>query len=99
MNYQEALREWGARRLQCAVPGAAPVDRDTVEVAFEFEGAHWYSELTMDEAKARVRISGLSGIGVSVSTDISTDEFDFAAVLGEIVQAGGGTLDDGEGSA
>lgn len=91
MRHDEALREWGARRLEKAYPGEV-IERDTVEVVFEFEEGYAYSEYTAEDARAEMRITGRSRRGVVTSQWIPAEQFNFAAVLAEVVEAGGGTV-------
>lgn len=98
MNYQEALREWGALRLERdGRGGSARVDRESVEVRFEFVDEPGYSEYTLGYSYARVLIFGETVTGAYLEDEMEPKDFDFATVLGEIVAAGGGELSGAEG--
>lgn len=103
MQYEEALKVWGAQKL---ISPWAPlrqyetVDVSTVEVKFTFyEGyaccggtdPHCYCSLA-ESPRAEVEITGETDLGRSLSYTICAEDFDFTEVLGEILCAGDGTL-------
>ncbi len=110
MNYQDALREWGARRLEVDADakrawdrahglepsplGPCPVDRSSVGVHMEFEPAYTPGNSMDTAAECSVRITGYSNQQHWMEIDV--EKFDFVEVLGEIVAAGGGRLDTPE---
>jgi len=107
MNYQDALREWGARRLEAddvarrawdRAQGLEPcplepcaVDRSTVYVEMQFVPEDITGSSMDTAAECSVRITGYSNQPHTVEIDV--EHFDFVDVLGEIVAAGGGRLD------
>lgn len=91
MPYEDALREWGARKLEEA--GHTNVDRSIVNVEMDFnQGYHCgcggdpNCYCSFEEAPS-ANISISSG---RASITIDHYSFDFASVLGEIVAVGGG---------
>jgi len=110
MNYQDALREWGARRLEAddaakrawdrahglePFPlGPCPVDRSTVSVRMEFVPEDIVGNSMDTSAECSVSITGYSNRQHWVEIDV--EKFDFVEVLGEIVAAGGGRIDTPE---
>jgi len=110
MNYQDALREWGARRLEVDADakrawdrahglepsplGPCPVDRSTVSVHMEFVPEDIVGSSMDTSAECSVSIAGYSNQQHWVKIDV--EDFHFVEVLGEIVEAGGGRLDTPE---
>ena len=106
MDYQDALREWGARRLEADADARrawdranglepcplepCPVDRSTVGVHMEFVPEDIIGSSMDTAAECSVRITGYSNQEHWVEIDV--EKFDFVEVLGEIVAAGGGRL-------
>lgn len=103
MRYDDALREWGARKAEQAtglVPGLITIDRSTVVVDMDFDEGYaccggsdpscYCSQA--ESPSARVTIRGTDQDGYPHMVTISAVDFDFATVLGEIVEAGDGTL-------
>lgn len=94
MNYEEALKEWGARKLEKIYNGIL-VGRETVKVSMEFDegyaccgGRDPYCYCSFAESpRAYVEIT--SG---KYKCSIDSWEFNFAGILKEIVEAGGGTV-------
>ncbi len=107
MDYQDALREWGARRLEADDAARRawnranrlepcplepyPVDRSTVRVHMEFVPEDIIGSSMDTAAECSVSITGYSNQEHWVEIDV--EKFDFVEVLGEIVAAGGGRLD------
>jgi len=107
MNYPDALREWGARRLEAddaasrawhRAQGLEPcplapcsVARSTVHVEMEFVPEDIIGNSMDTAAECSVRITGYSN--QQHWAEIDVEKFDFVSVLGEIVAAGGGRLD------
>jgi len=111
MNYQDALREWGARRLEADDAASRARDR-----------AHGLPPLSMmepcpvDRSTVSVHMEFVPEdiVGSSMDTSaecsvsiagysnrqhwvkIDVEDFHFVEVLGEIVEAGGGRLDTPE---
>lgn len=99
MHYEEALKLWGARRLTKAT--GYTVEPHTVHVRMVFtEGFPCCGGSNPDcycsfatSPSANVAISGTDTKGRPQCTTIDADSFDFAEVLGEIVEAAG-TIDN-----
>lgn len=104
MEYQAALREWGARMLEerSRYPRMAPgsVDRGTVRVRMDFrEGFACCGGSDPDcycsfaeSPSADVVVEGRTSSGRPCSWSMDAADFDFVTVLREVVEAGGGTL-------
>lgn len=107
MQYEEALREWGARRIEAHFRDKPVIDRDTVKVDMEFDEGDvccggtdpdcYCSLATSPSAKVVISASGLRGwaSGKQYQTyrvSIDHSEFDFCTILAEIVESGHGTL-------
>lgn len=102
MNYEDALREWGARNLEKDNKGLV-IDRSTVQVDMEFDPGYaccggrdpdCYCSFA-ESPSADVTITGRrEGVkkGQTFTYRIGCYEFDFATILKEIIIAGGGTL-------
>lgn len=101
MKYEDALREWGARKIEERhYRSKHPVNRDTVKVEMEFNEGYaccggtdpdCYCSLA-ESPTANVKIVGVDTQGRRMYTEIDQWSFDFATVLKEIVEAGGGTV-------
>jgi len=111
MNYQDALREWGARRLE-ADDAASRARYD----AYELELFYPLGPCPVDRSTVSVHMEFVPEdiVGSSMDTSaecsvriagysnrqhwvqIDVEKFDFVEVLGEIVAAGGGRLDTPE---
>ena len=111
MEYELALKHWGARRLEAMY--RKPIDQDSVTVQLSFkEGFACCGENKnpdchcsfAQEPSAEILVTGLDKEPINKkakpgnrlytlrSERISHDEFDFVEFLGEIVEAGGGTV-------
>lgn len=106
MNYEDALKEWGARKLEAGwrFPKKHSIDRSTVNVEMEFnEGyaccggsdPHCYCSFA-ESPSANVVITGTGTDYNRYNTSIDHWSFDFATILKEIVEAGGGSIQGGE---
>lgn len=91
MEYQDALREWGALRLERGRARGVRVDRATVKVEMDFDGGDDCATCSSPPS-AWVSVVGRTAAGKYVYEYIEVAAFDFAEVLGEIVEAGGGEL-------
>jgi len=111
MDYQDALREWGARRLEA--DAAANRARD---LAHGLEPLNTMEPCPVDRTSVHVQMEFVPEdiVGSSMDTSaecsvsitgysnrqhwvqIDVEDFDFVEVLGEIVAAGGGRLDTPE---
>jgi len=98
MHYEEALKAWGAKRLE-SIRGDT-IDPATVRVRMNFrEGfaccggsnPECYCSLA-ESPSAHVEITGIGADGSMRIATIDYDEFDFAAILGEIVAAADGSV-------
>lgn len=98
MKYDEALREWGARKLEAA--GYGDVNRQSVIVEMEFNEGYaccggrdpdCYCSFA-ESPSASVMIRGSSYNMRNARVEIDHWSFDFATILKEIVEAGGGTV-------
>lgn len=98
MKYDDALKEWGALRLE----GNRKIQvlRQTVKVEMDFDEGFaccggtdpdCYCSLA-ESPTANVQITGVDDKGRTITVSISSYEFDFATILREIVEAGGGTV-------
>ena len=110
MDYQDALREWGARRLEADADakrawdranglepsplGPCPVDRSTVHVEMRVVPEDIVGSSMDTGADCSVSITGYSNQEHWVAIDV--EHFDFVSILGEIVAAGGGRIDTPE---
>ncbi len=111
MDYQDALREWGARRLE-----ADDATRRAGCDAYELELFYPLESCPVDRSTVGVHMEFVPEdiVGNSMDTaaecsvsitgysnrqhwvEIDVEKFDFVEVLGEIVAAGGGRLDTPE---
>lgn len=108
MQYEEALREWGARRIEAHYHNYNPViDRDTVAVDMEFDEGNnccggtdpdCYCSLA-ESPSAKVVITGRELTGFAAKKQYRTYQvyidsyaFDFCTILAEIVEAGNGSI-------
>lgn len=106
MKYDEALRLWGKKRIEDHWAGSyRPVELDidpaTVTVTMDFNAGYaccggsdpdCYCSFA-ESPSATVKIYGTTRDGWSgYNVDIDADDFDFASVLKEIVEAGDGHL-------
>lgn len=108
MKYEDALQAWGRKRLNAqieewnesaqgrtdwfgrplVVEGLIPEDWP-VTVKFHFYEGCEYSSYTIENAEAYVEISSTA---TRRRIEIPPEDFDFAEILGEIVEAGGGEV-------
>ena len=106
MNYEDALKEWGARKLEAGwrFPKKHSIERKSVRVEMEFnEGyaccggrdPHCYCSFA-ESPSASVVISGYGTDRIHYRAEIDHWSFDFATILKEIVEASGGTIQGGE---
>lgn len=97
MIYEDALREWGARKLEASI--GRSVDRSTVTVEFVFSPSRQWSEITFDDAmlKAEIRASEHTPGGIPPITPTPLSEvvyfdldetFDMGAVIREVIEVG-----------
>jgi hypothetical protein len=101
VQYEEALKEWGALRLERYYRDQnGPIDRSSVVVAFDFyEGfaccggsnPGCYCSFA-EPPRAEVVVTGTSADGQRCRDTIYLEDFDFGQVLKEIVIAGGGQV-------
>lgn len=100
MDYKKALEMWGKAKLEAAYPNTS-IDPATVYVNFDFQrgfaccgGRDPDCYCSMAESPtANVEIAGVEVRRyTSRSIAINVEDFDFVKVLGEIVNAGDGTL-------
>lgn len=98
MNYEEALKEWGARKLE--EYNEVEIVRKSVHVELEFKEGYTccggrdpgcYCSFA-ESPSAEVLIKGVDAKGRRCQREIDHNSFDFATVLREIVAAGGGTV-------
>ena len=96
MNYEDALKEWGARKLESAFKGRT-FDRSSVTVDIEIDPGYaccggrdpdCYCSFA-ESPSAYVEICGRNSKGQLQITTIDRWAFDFATVVKEIVEAGG----------
>lgn len=104
MNYEDALREWGARRIEAANNRRnrtdTEIDRSTVVVQMNFnEGYSCCGGFDPDcycsfaeSPSADIIITGYDALYRSYNAYIPSWDFSFATILKEIVTAGGGTV-------
>lgn len=107
MNYDEALKKWGLLRLKESYWGREASDwvEDSVTVALDFNEGYaccgGYNEgcycSFAESPSANVVISGYYLAGetqcrMSASVEISSYDFDFATILGEICEAADGVV-------
>jgi hypothetical protein len=106
MKYEDALREWGARKIE-AVANVV-IDRDSVKVEIEFDEGYaccgGYNEdcycamATSASASVEIRGYALSDVvtGKKRKTQygysMSHYDWNFTTILGEIVEASGGSV-------
>lgn len=99
MNYEEALKVWGAGRLAEVAPAFHEINLDSVRVEINFEdgwsdpdlnsyGSQDYSGTCWVEIVGRT----LQNPKRTLTVTIPQHEFNFATVLGEIVAAGEGAV-------
>jgi len=97
MQYEEALREWGARKLEAYSRKGVEVTRSSVDVAMNFNEGYaccggsdpdCYCSFA-ESPSADVIITGYSSKGTRLTYSICASDFDFASILGEIVEAAG----------
>ncbi|MFC4089324.1 hypothetical protein [Micromonospora sp. GCM10011541] len=104
MRYDEALRLWGKGKIEDDEGryGKRPdIDPASVVVSMDFNAGYaccggsdpdCYCSYA-ESPSATVKISGESRDLRHYSTEIDADSFDFASVLGEILDVGGGVID------
>lgn len=106
MKYEDALREWGARKIETR--HNVTIDRETVKVQMEVDEGYsccgGYNEdcycSMATSATCSVTITGTVLCDVVTkrrrarvfSEYISHYDWDFTTILGEIVEASGGTV-------
>ena len=101
MSYEDALKAWGARKLY-GTPRKNPVtiDLNTVSVSMNFDEGYaccggrdpdCYCSFA-ESPSADVTVSGRGDDGREYTYKIEHYSFDFAEILGEIVEAGGGVI-------
>ena len=99
MRYEDALKKWGALRLEASGSDLS-VQLESVTVGFDFNAGYsccggrdpdCYCSFA-ESPSANVVISGESTKGNMLQVFISLEDFDFATVLMEIVRAGGGEI-------
>lgn len=100
MKYEEALREWGARRIEQNY-NKIVIDRSTVVVEMEFEPGYsccggrdpdCYCSFAESPSADVVVVGRQESSNKTYRISIGQYEFDFAAILREIVDAGGGEV-------
>lgn len=98
MKYEDALREWGARKLE--EYNKVKIERYSVKVDLEFKEGYaccggrdpdCYCSFA-ESPSANVEINGVDSKGRRYRREIDHWSFDFATVLKEIIEAGGGTI-------
>lgn len=100
MNYEQALRLWGLRRLQAEYPRARDFDPESVTVEMQFnEGFACCGGRDPDcycsyfeSPSASVQIRGRSKSERIYTSSIDAADFNFARILGEIVDVGDGAI-------
>jgi hypothetical protein len=103
MQYEDALREWGARKLEASyrVHKSETVSRPSVVVKFTFNKGYACCGGTdpdcycsfAESPSAEVVAEGFTTTGKLVSATILDHwDFDFGKVLQELVEAGGGQV-------
>lgn len=99
MQYNDALREWGALKLE-EYEKDVKIERSSVHVELDFKQGYaccggrdpdCYCSFA-ESPSANVTIKGVDAKGHRYNREIDHYSFDFATVLKEIVAAGGGTL-------
>ena len=95
MNYEEALKVWGANRLSDW--SGVKVNASSVTVVTEFEEGYACCGGNNPDCYCSYAESPSASVVITSSEtsnrcSIDLDDFDFAVVLGEIVAAGNGTL-------
>jgi len=100
MKYEDALKEWGARKLQTTYYAmTTEVDRDTVKVEMDFDAGDpccggynpdCYCSMATSPS-AHVTITGRSG-RKRLTTTVEASSFDFVTVLKELVEVAEGTM-------
>lgn len=102
MKYEDALREWGARKIEAYNGNRVKIDRATVVVDMDFDEGYACCGGTdpncycsfAESPSAKVEITGRSTAQSrkNYSASIDSCSFDFATILGEIVEASGGAV-------
>lgn len=99
MQFELALKEWGARKLE-QYNRKVEIVRESVKVDLEFNEGYaccggtdpdCYCSLA-ESPSASVEINGVNAKGKRYRYEMDNWDFDFATILGEIVEAGGGTI-------
>lgn len=98
MNYNEALKRWGLLRLERAgyqtiVPESVSVEMDFSEGYACCGGSNPNCYCSFAESpRAEVVITGVTKVDYPARVTIPLDQFDFATVLAEIVEAADGMV-------
>jgi hypothetical protein len=106
MKYEDALREWGARKIEAQYK--VKIDRETVKVSMEFEEGYnccggydegcYCSMATSGSASVDITGQALADVVTgkrsrkTFTASVSHYDWDFATILGEIVNASGGSV-------
>ena len=94
MQYEEALKRWGANRIQDWYP-ASDIDWESVHVAIEFNEGFACCGGSNPDCYCSYAESPSASVVITGSerrVDIAAADFDFAVILGEIVDVAGGTV-------
>lgn len=100
MNYEEALRLWGYKKLEDSLYKTESVENIDVRMNFNqgfncCGGRDPECYCSMAESpSAEVIISGHTSRNRYVQHKIELEDFDFVKILGEIIEAGGGSIND-----
>lgn len=92
MNYEKALKIWGAERLSTR---HRTVNPDTVKVEMEFNEGYACCGGTNPGCYCSYAESPSAYVTITsgkLKDSINVEDFDFAEILGEIVRAGNGNL-------
>lgn len=82
MNYNEALQEWGARRLEAADKG--DINRSTVSVEAGYTTSGYCETCTY--TTSCIEISGRNTEKTYVSTDTTEFNYDMGKFLKEVIE-------------
>jgi len=92
MQFEQALRVWGAERLSTK---KHTVDPNSVKVEMEFNEGYACCGGTDPNCYCSYAESPSAHVVITsgkLKSSINVEDFDFAEILGEIVKAGNGTL-------